>query len=227
MAGQFDPPPLGSVSITDAHIATTLSPSKITGTAATAADIATHAGLTTGIHGAGAYQLIYSSDSRLTDARVPTSHDNTKHSATYITQSQAEPPIGNPGTDGCLLASTAAGTRGGVVPGSAAVSQYDLGTFSIPTAGYLSQRTQLALSGTERAALTGTARVGVFDPNNTVYHIGSYIVPTCTLSADQYVMQYKQMKLIGNTRITLQVNSTVLLTDFAPGGRLVLSGRGF
>jgi hypothetical protein len=79
MASQFDPPPLGSVSITDAHIATTLSPSKITGTAATAADIATHAGLTTGVHGSATSTLVYGNDSRLTDARqLAAGTDKTK-----------------------------------------------------------------------------------------------------------------------------------------------------
>lgn len=34
---------------------------------------------------ASATEVVYGSDTRLTDARTPTSHDNTQHSATYIT----------------------------------------------------------------------------------------------------------------------------------------------
>lgn len=39
--------------------------------------VATHAALTTGIHGSGANTFIYSNDARLTDARTPTSHAGT------------------------------------------------------------------------------------------------------------------------------------------------------
>src|SRR3972149_1191555 len=55
MAGQFDAPPSGSVSITDAHIAGTISPTKIAGTA------------------------VITNDSRLTDARqLAAGSDKTK-----------------------------------------------------------------------------------------------------------------------------------------------------
>lgn len=47
--------------------------------------VSTHAALTTGVHGAGANSLIYSNDSRLSDSRTPTTHNNTAHSETYIT----------------------------------------------------------------------------------------------------------------------------------------------
>lgn len=46
-----------------------------------AGNLSTHAGLSTAAHGG----IVASNDSRLTDARTPTTHGNDKHSSTYIT----------------------------------------------------------------------------------------------------------------------------------------------
>jgi hypothetical protein len=45
--------------------------------------IGTHAGQTTGVHGAGANSFIYSNDSRLTDARTPTAHNQAESTITF------------------------------------------------------------------------------------------------------------------------------------------------
>ncbi len=76
-------------------------------------NLTTHGNLTTTAHGG----VCASNDSRLSDARTPTAHDNTYHSATYITQSSAEPPLGNPSVTGYVLSSTTSGTRSWVVQG--------------------------------------------------------------------------------------------------------------
>jgi hypothetical protein len=52
-----------------------------TGVAASA--VSTHSVLTTGIHGAGANSLIYSDDSRLTDPRTPTAHNQAESTVTF------------------------------------------------------------------------------------------------------------------------------------------------
>jgi len=61
------------------------------GTSATASDVgaepsgavSTHAALSTGVHGAGVNSLIYSNDSRLTDSRTPTSHNQAESTITF------------------------------------------------------------------------------------------------------------------------------------------------
>lgn len=45
--------------------------------------VATHAALTTGVHGAGANSFIYSNDSRLTDSRTPTAHNQAETTITF------------------------------------------------------------------------------------------------------------------------------------------------
>jgi hypothetical protein len=45
--------------------------------------VATHAALSTGVHGSGANSLIYSNDSRLTDARTPTAHSQAESTITF------------------------------------------------------------------------------------------------------------------------------------------------
>lgn len=52
--------------------------------------VATHAALTTGVHGAGANNFVYSNDSRLTDSRTPTAHvlDSASHTISGKTTGQ-------------------------------------------------------------------------------------------------------------------------------------------
>jgi hypothetical protein len=91
--------------LTDARTPTTHDNSKHSATYVTATEIATHAALTTGVHGAGANSLVYSNDSRLTDSRTPTAHNQTASTisdfstavAALITDKAATGAVGSSG----------------------------------------------------------------------------------------------------------------------------------
>lgn len=100
------------------------------------------------------------------------------------------------------------------------------GAVSIATTGVLEQPLRLGLASTDRATLAGTGRLilsdAVFDPPVLRYRApGSFSV-----MPDEFTLHYQRISLNGNVRVTNVGTGRVQVTDFAPSGRLVLSGRG-
>lgn len=110
------------------------------------------------------------------------------------------------------------------IPGSPPTIKDDEGTFTIPTTGYLYNRQRLTLTVSERATVEGTGRAQL-SANDQPFR-GAYASTSFTLLPDTYVLQYKNLSLNGNVRVTLLGNAEIILTNFTPGSRLVLSGRG-
>jgi hypothetical protein len=94
------------------------------------------------------------SDSRLSDARTPVSHNNTYHSATYITQSNAEPPLGNPSVTGHVLSSTTGGVRSWVAQGGGGATWGSI-------TGTLSNQTDLNTALTDKATTGAVTGCGI------------------------------------------------------------------
>jgi hypothetical protein len=105
------------------------------------------------------------------------------------------------------------------------ISQNDIGSFVVPDTGYLNQRIRLTLSGTEHAVVAGSGRAALADPDP--FFQGTFAPQAFSLTPDEYVMQYKQLRLRGKMTITLGGNANIILTDLMAGSRLTLAGRGF
>lgn len=119
-----------------------------------------------------------------------------------------------------------------IMPGSSTVpfTQYDVGTFILPTAARLLQPQRLTLSGTNRGTLRGTARVTLAD--NTIDADESLStqprsVASLYLGPDETLAFFERLQIKGNARVSITGNSRLQVVSpaNATGGSLLFQAN--
>ena len=97
-------------------------------------------------------------------------------------------------------------------------------SFNVPTTGTYNVLNRIGLSSTRRMTLAGTGRGTIYDvvPVQTETKIQTSFL----IASDVNLNQFKRLSLMGNTRATFLGTSEMVLTEYKPGGRLVLAGQG-
>ncbi len=107
---------------------------------------------------------------------------------------------------------------------SAPVYMDDPGSLTVPDTGYLGQRVQLSLTGTEQASVLGTGQLNILD--NTIPFQGKYAPGSFKLAGTDFLLQYGELSLRGNQEAELRGTSEVIVTTFpgSSGGVSSFSG---
>lgn len=95
---------------------------------------------------------------------------------------------------------------------------------SLPDTATLAQTHRMTLASTDRLTEASTARMTLAEAG--VPFRGSFGLGTFEILADNYLLQYRELRMLGNARATVAGTGELFLFDLAPVGRLVLAGRG-
>lgn len=89
----------------------------------------------------------------------------------------------------------------------------------------VNQNDRVTLSSIDRLTVVQTGRLGLSNtisaPSPTARNLG-----TAQITSDTSFQQYRRASLINGARVTVTGTAQIIISDPAPVGRLVLSGRG-